>query len=64
MLIEKFCDENLNEEYKEMSLKLCEKLNKMNPSPLLKGRSKSLACGIVHAIGFVNFLFDSTTKML
>jgi len=35
---------------------LCRK----RPSPLRSGRVESWACGIVYALGFVNFLFDKT----
>ncbi|UIE36411.1 plasmid pRiA4b ORF-3 family protein [Leptodesmis sichuanensis] len=35
---------------------LCRK----RPSPIEKGQSKTWACGITHAIGMVNFLFDSS----
>ncbi|MDZ8257440.1 DUF6398 domain-containing protein [Nostoc sp. ChiQUE01b] len=30
------------------------------PSPLATGQAKSWACGIVHALGMVNFLYDSS----
>lgn len=35
---------------------LCRK----RPSPIEKGQSKTWACGITHAIGMGNFLFDSS----
>lgn len=53
-----FCDEHLNEEYKLLSFQLCAALCRKRPSPLLTGRITTWACGIVHAIGTVNFLFD------
>ena len=30
------------------------------PSPLIKGKVNSWACGIIHTLGMVNFLFDSS----
>jgi hypothetical protein len=60
-LIVKFCDERLkSEEYKETSLKLCEKLSAKRPSPLLSGKVNTWAASIVHAIGYVNFLHDKS----
>ncbi|MBC7960304.1 MAG: hypothetical protein H7X94_10585, partial [Vallitaleaceae bacterium] len=32
------------------------------PSPIVSGKANTWACGIIHAIGTVNFLFDSTQK--
>jgi len=59
-LIVDFSNRYLNEEYIEMSSKLTAALSRKRPSPLLKGKSNIWACGIIHAIGMVNFLFDST----
>ena len=59
-MITDFCDKHLNKEYAEMSLRLLEKLRRKRPSPLLKGRVNTWACGIVHAIGSTNFLFDKS----
>ena len=59
-LIVDFCNTHLNEEYTEVSLRLLEKLRRKRPSPLLKGKSNTWACGIVYAIGSTNFLFDKS----
>lgn len=59
-IIKSFCNEYLNMEYEEVCCELCAALCRKRPSPLLSGKSNTWACGIVHAIGFVNFLFDST----
>lgn len=52
-----FCDECLNDEYKdlcrEMAVAVCQK-----GSPVLKGKPLGWAAGIVYAIGRVNFLDD------
>lgn len=50
-----FCDEHLNEEYKLLSFQLCAALCRKRPSPLISGKAATWACGIVHAIGTVNF---------
>lgn len=59
-LTDNFCREHLNEEYAYMCRKLAAALSRKRPSPLLKGKPDSWACGIVYAIGGVNFLHDKT----
>ena len=53
-----FCQQHLNNEYAELSRKLAASLCRKRPSPLVKGQAKSWACGVVHALGMVNFLYD------
>lgn len=57
-IIGEFCNEHLNHEYETLSIDLCAALCRKRPSPLEKGRAKTWACAIVHAIGSANFLFD------
>jgi hypothetical protein len=57
-IIKKFCEENLNEEYEHVCSQLNAALCRKRPSPLVKGKANTWACGIVHAVGTVNFLFD------
>ena len=59
-LIEPFCDDWLNEEYKALCLHALEKLCRKRPSPLLSGRPRTWAGGILHAVGHTNFLFDKS----
>ncbi|QOY35347.1 DUF6398 domain-containing protein [Anaerobacillus isosaccharinicus] len=59
-IIEEFCSVHLNKEYEQLCLQLCAALCRKRPSPLEKGRANTWACGIVHAIGTANFLFDSS----
>jgi len=61
-LTDKFCKERLNEEYAQFARYVTAALCRKRPSPLLKGRENSWACGIVYALGFVNFLFDKDNK--
>lgn len=61
-IIKKFCMENLNEEYELVCCQLNAALCRKRPSPLVKGKANTWACGIVHAIGMVNFLFDASQK--
>jgi len=52
------CHGNLNDEYAQLSRRLAAALSRKRPSPLAQGKPKSWACGIVYALGQVNFLFD------
>lgn len=55
-----FCAEKLNEEYMHLCQELTAALARKRPSPLNSGQVRTWACGIVYAIGSVNFLFDKT----
>jgi hypothetical protein len=57
-----FCEEKLNDDYAELVKKLIGKLSRKRPSPLLRGKEEIWAASIVHAIGFVNFLYDRSSK--
>ena len=59
-LTDAFCSQYLNSEYAEMSRQLAASLCRKRLSPLITGQAKSWACGIVHALGMVNFLYDSS----
>jgi Domain of unknown function (DUF6398) len=55
-----FCSAHLNQEYAQMSRKLAAALSRKRPSPLVRGKVETWACGIVYAIGSVNFLSDKS----
>ncbi len=59
-LTDRVCDEHLDAEYAELARKLTAKLARKRPSPLKSGRANSWACGIVYALGQMNFLFDKS----
>ena len=59
-LIELLCRERLNEEYRLLCLEVLGVLARKRPTPLVNGKPASWACGIVRAIGWVNFLDDKT----
>ena len=61
-LVDAFCSEHLNEEYAKLCRRLTQKLARKRPSPLVSGKPKTWACGIVRTIGWVNFLDDSSKK--
>lgn len=58
-LTDDFCDRLLNDEYKivcrDMAVSFCQE-----DSPVLKGKAASWACGLMYAVGRVNFLTDPT----
>ena len=59
-LTDAFCVAHLNEEYAQLARQATATLCRKRPSPLAKGRANTWACGIVYALGFVNFLFDKS----
>ena len=61
-LTDLFSEKNLNEEYAQEIRYATAALCRKRPSPLLKGRVNTWACGITYAIGFVNFLFDKADE--
>src|SRR5437867_4480278 len=61
-LLEPFCRERLNDEYRGLCLRLAGLLARKRPSPMVNGTAAGWACGIVRTIGWVNFLDDKTQK--
>ena len=61
-MTDQFCRDHLNDEYLELCRRLAEKLARKRPSPLLRGKPATWACGIVRTIGFVNFLDDRSQQ--
>ena len=55
-----FCQTYLNDEYEQLCRELTATLCRKRPSPLVRGKAATWACGIIHALGMVNFLFDSS----
>lgn len=59
-LTNEFCDKHLNEEYAQLARQMTAALCRKRPSPLSRGKPNTWACGIIYALGFVNFLFDKS----
>jgi len=57
-----FCNQNLDEEYRDLCRKLTAKLARKRPSPIMRGDPKIWAGGIIYALGQLNFLFDQNQK--
>lgn len=55
-----FCVEHLDEEYRDLCRKVITKLARKKKPLFLSGQSGVWAAGIVHAVGWVNFLHDKT----
>jgi hypothetical protein len=55
-----FSQAYLNDEYASLCRQLAATLCRRRPSPLNQGKTATWACGIIHALGTVNFLFDAT----
>ncbi|NEQ46380.1 MAG: hypothetical protein F6K00_23685 [Leptolyngbya sp. SIOISBB] len=59
-ITDNFAVQHLNAEYATLIRQATAALCRKRPSPLKSGRDRSWACGISHAIGMANFLFDSS----
>lgn len=57
-----FCDEHLNQEYKELCEKLISKMARKHQVPFLRGNTEIWAASIIHALGSINFLFDKDSE--
>ena len=59
-LTDTFCKEHLDDEYAKLARKMAATLALKRPSPLTSGRVNSWACGILYALGRINYLFDKS----
>jgi hypothetical protein len=57
-----FCGEHLDGEYAGLCRALAAKLARKRPSPLRRGDRRIWAAGIVHTVGWVNFLADPAQR--
>lgn len=56
------CTAHLNDEYAQLARQAAAALCRKRPSPLKVSTKASWACGIIYALGFVNFLFDKNNQ--
>jgi len=61
-LTDEFSKHHLNDEYAQLARYATAALCRKRPSLLGSGRPDIWACGIIYALGFVNFLFDKSQK--
>jgi len=59
-LTDDVCDRYLNTEYRDLARAMTAALYRKRPSPLASGQPRTWACGIVYALGRVNFLSDKS----
>lgn len=59
-LTDAFSQAYLNDEYRQLCRQVTATLGRKRLSPLLGGKAPTWACGILHAVGVVNFLFDAS----
>lgn len=62
-IIKEVCEDNLNKDYLFLAENLCKELFKAQIDALNKGKANSWACGIVHAIGLQNNLFNNKSNI-
>ena len=53
-----FCDQYLDEDYKQLAEDLILKMKRKRQVPFLRGRVNTWAAAIIYALGQINFLFD------
>ncbi len=61
-LTDEFCRQHLNDEYRDLARHMAAALCRKRPSPVASGQVRSWACGIIYALGKVNFLSDKSTQ--
>lgn len=59
-LTDEFSKQHLNDEYAQLARYATAALFRKRQSPLVSGYANTWACGIIYALGFVNFLFDKS----
>ena len=62
-IIEPFCEEYLDDEYRDLCLYALERLSRKRPSPLQSRRANTWAAGVIYAIGQANWLFDKDSPV-
>ena len=59
-LTDEFSASRLNDEYAALARRMAAALARKRPSPFQSGNIETWACGILYALGKINFLFDKT----
>jgi len=57
-----FCQQFLDEDYKQLCEKLIRKMSRKRAVPFLSGRMEIWAAAVIYALGSINFLFDKSFK--
>ena len=57
-MVSSFCDDKLDDEYKQLSINLIEKMGRKHEVPFKRGKLEIWASAVIYALGQINFLFD------
>jgi hypothetical protein len=60
-LTDRFCNDHLDHEYAELARYAIAALCRKRPSPLTSGHPQTWACGVLYALGQINFLSDRSS---
>ena len=63
LMVEDFCDEYLNDDYKKLSLKLIDEMAGRRSVYFKRGKLEVWASAIIYSIGQVNSLFDESNEV-
>ena len=61
-LTDAFCRDHLNDEYRDLARAMVAALCRKRPSPVTSGQPRTWACGILYALGQLNFLSDKASQ--
>ena len=61
-MVRGFSEEYLDDEFRDLNIKLVEKLGRKHDVPFRRGKLENWAGGIVYTIGQLNFLFDDSIE--
>ena len=59
-MVSEFCDDKLNDEYKQLAIKLVEKMGRKRDVPFKRGKLDIWASAVIYALAQINFLFDKS----
>ena len=61
-LTDAFCRNHLDDDYRTLAQRMAATLCRMRTSPVSSGLPRTWACGIIYALGQINFLSDPSTQ--
>lgn len=61
-LTDAFCRDHLDDDYRNLAQRMAATLCRLRTSPVTSGQPRTWACGIIHALGQINFLSDPSTQ--
>ena len=61
-LTDAFCRDHLNDEYRDLAQAMTAALCRKRPNLLASGQSRTWACGVIYALGQLNFLADKANQ--